>query len=122
MSSKLGIVGICGVSIGVVWINNVSSGKDPFPSMVAGGIFTAGCVGVGEIDADFGAAIAWVFLLANILTKSDPLLNFIGGVTNTAKVSKLNSTANSTHANSYNGMAGRNSTTNSVHASVYKGA
>lgn len=98
--SKLGVVGICGLSIGVVAVDNVSAGKDPFPSMVAGGMFMAGCVGISEIDEQLGAAIAWVFLLSNLLLKSDPLLKVISGATSTT-TSKLNSTTNSVHASIY---------------------
>jgi len=99
MSSKLGVIGISGLSIGVIAIDNVSKGRDPFPSIVAGGMFMAGCIGVSEIDTELASAIAWVFLLSNILIKSDSLLKVVNGIT--AQPSKLNSTTNSVHASVY---------------------
>ena len=78
--SSVGIVGICGVSMTIVFVDNVSNGKDPFTPLVAGGIFTAGCVGIGQIEPEFGEAIAWVFLLSNLLLKSNPILNFFLGL------------------------------------------
>lgn len=98
--SKLGVVGICGLSIGVVAVDNISTGRDPFPSIMAGGIFMAGCVGISEIDEQLAAAVAWVFLLSNLLLKSDPLLKVISGATGST-TSKLNSTTNSVHASIY---------------------
>lgn len=98
--SALGVVGVCGLSVGIVAINNVSHGKDPFPSLMAGGIFTAGCVGIAALDKDIAMAVACVFLLANVLTKSDPFLALIGGVTSGHKPPvTASSTTNSAHAN-----------------------
>lgn len=80
MASNFGIVGICGTSMAIVFADNITHGKDPFTPLVAGGVFTAGCVGIGQVEPEFGEAIAWVFLLSNLLLKSDAILNFFLGV------------------------------------------
>lgn len=82
MVSQMGIVGICSASVAIVFVDNIDHGKDPFNALVAGGIFTGLTVGISEIDMEFGEAIAWVFLLSNVLLKSDSILNFFLGLTN----------------------------------------
>lgn len=87
MVSQMGIVGICSASIAIVFVDNIDHGKDPFNALVAGGIFTGLTVGISEIDMGFGEAIAWVFLLSNVLTKSDSILNFFLGLANSKPAS-----------------------------------
>lgn len=77
MASQIGVVGVCFVGVSVVFVDNVTTGKDPFGPLLAGSLFTAGCVGAAQVDVRFGEALAWIFLLGNLLLKTDPILNFV---------------------------------------------
>lgn len=85
MSSSFGVVGVCGISVTIVFIDNVHDGRDPFPALVAGGLFTGGCVLISEFDTDMAMALAVVFLLANLLSNSNSVLGVMTKLVDTSK-------------------------------------
>lgn len=78
--SNFSSVGVAGAGVAVVAINNVANGNDPFPAILAGGLFAFGCVLVSGINPDLGTALAAVFLIGALLTNGSAVLNFLGAV------------------------------------------
>lgn len=76
--SNFSTVGVAGSGVAIVAINNVSKGEDPFPAILAGGLFTFGCVLVSGIDPGLGTALAAVFLIGALFTSGSAVLNFLG--------------------------------------------
>lgn len=79
--SNFSTVGVASTGVAIVAINKVAAGSDPFPGILAGGLFTFGCVLLSGIDAGMGTALAACFLIGALLTNGTAVLNFISGVT-----------------------------------------
>lgn len=89
MSSQIGAVGTACFAVGVIGIENVSKGHDPFPQLLLGGLFTTGIAFMSQIDAGFAMGIAIVFLVSTLLLHSSAITNFLltisSGATATSK-------------------------------------
>jgi hypothetical protein len=78
--SSFSTVGVAGTGVAIVAINNVAKGDDPFPALLAGGLFVFGCVLVSGINPDLGTALAALFLIGALFTRGSAVLNFLGAV------------------------------------------
>lgn len=70
MASQVGVTGICAVGIGIIALDNLARSKDPFPQLLAGGLFATGCAVVSEVDTGLATALATVFLVSALLLHS----------------------------------------------------
>lgn len=81
MASNFGVTMVAGTGVIVVFVDTVAKGNDPFPSLVAGGFYIVLVTFVAMADKDLALAVAWLFLLSQLLTKSSTVLNVITGFT-----------------------------------------
>lgn len=62
--------------------------RNPADAAIAGVMFVVICAVVASFNEDFGLALAGLFLVARLLTQSDPVLKLLNAmVTSTAKAS-----------------------------------
>jgi len=75
--SNFSTAGVAAAGVAIVATNKVANGDDPFPSLLAGGLFTFGCILVSGINPGMGTALAAVFLLGALFSNGSAVLNFI---------------------------------------------
>lgn len=78
MSRAITAFPIALVGTGINAVHNVTQGKDPFPTLIAGTAFGVLCVGVNTASSSsVGTLISSVFLLSAFLTNGVTLLTLI---------------------------------------------
>jgi hypothetical protein len=70
VATQVGVTGICALGITAIAVDNIVRHKDPFPALLAGGLFTVGCSVVSEVDTGLATALASVFLVSALLIHS----------------------------------------------------
>jgi hypothetical protein len=76
MARDFALVAICGTGMAFVAIDNVADRRDPIPAAVAGMVFTGGIVLVENINEDLATALAVLYLVSVLLTRSNSVTNF----------------------------------------------
>lgn len=75
--SEFGITAIDGAGIAIIAVHNIKNGKDPFPSLLAGSLFTLGNVAVGALNTQMGIALAALFFISCFLLHGVDVTNML---------------------------------------------
>ena len=68
------------VAVGVNTVATVSAKKDPFPTLMAGGLLTTALVLINEWEPGLASGLAMLFLVATLLTRGAPFFNFMSAL------------------------------------------
>ena len=68
------------VAVGINTVAQVSDKKDPFPTIMAGGLLTTALVLINEWEPGLASGLAMIFLVATLLTRGAPFFNFMSAL------------------------------------------
>lgn len=92
--TQIGTVGIVGIGVAVVAVENVIAGRDPFPQIMVGGLFAAAVSVVSEIDEGLAKAFAATFLVSVLLLHSKGITGVLTKYATAASKPKVKTTSN----------------------------
>ena len=75
--SSFSTVGMCVGAVGVNTVYTIQHHHDPFPTILAGALFTGVCVVAGGFRPEIGTALAALFLLSSLLTRGTAFINWL---------------------------------------------
>lgn len=80
MVTQLGVVGMCMTGVGIIAVDNIRKGHDPFPQLMVGGIFTTGCSLISEVNMGIAGGIAVTFLTATLVLHSSSATDVLNDI------------------------------------------
>lgn len=90
MSTQFSTVTLATLGVGVNTAYTVAHGHDPFPTLLAGGLFMGGCVMAGAVTPELGTALAGVYLLATLIYRGEFFFGFLNNLVSGAQSAKTN--------------------------------
>lgn len=75
--SQVGVTGVAAFGVAVVAIDNTVTGHDPFPALLAGGLFTVAVSVVSDIDEGLAMVVAATYLTAVLLLHSKSITDVL---------------------------------------------
>jgi hypothetical protein len=75
--SDFGTVGMAGTAVAINTVYTLQHGRDPFPVLFAGALFTGAVVLVSAGTPELGTALAGLFLLATFLTRGETFMTWL---------------------------------------------
>jgi hypothetical protein len=81
MSTGFSIISIAGTGVLINATYTVAHKHDPFPTILAGGLFMGACVLVGGARPEVGSALAAIYLLSTVITRGEYFIGFVEDLT-----------------------------------------
>ena len=78
--SNFGAMGLALTGVGVNTVRIVHDGRDPFPALLAGTMFTGVCIGAEAFRPKLGVTIAAVFLLGSLMVNGQGTIDVVNKV------------------------------------------